>query len=128
MAGNMTPYRDVTWKKGAPVLPKAALVAWLDALGPKTLVRLPVVVRFRPDGLGLDGGTAGELELRLNDSSLGVSLMDHARQASPERSSVALHLEGHWRGMQDGRGEFLLHRVHRQVPAGVDYAEAEAAP
>ena len=107
--------------------PACARVAWLDSQGPDRLVRMPVTIHFRPDGLGIDRGTVGELDLRLDDTRLGVSLMDHARQASPERSSVALHLEGHWQGVKDGRGVLSLHRVHRQVVTGVDYAEADSA-
>ena len=129
MAGRMkTPYPEIVWTKGPSLLPKDALVAWLDSLGPKPLVRMPVTIHFRPDGLGIDRGTAGELDLRLDDTGLGVSLMDHARRASPERTSAPLHLEGHWHGMKDGRGVFLLYRVHREVAAGVDYAETAPTP
>lgn len=126
MSGNKMPYPDITWTPGPALRPQSTLVAWLDSLGPKRLVRLPVIVRFREDKLGLEGGRAGDLELALNDSGLGVSLMDHARQASPERSSCAMHLEGHWRGMKDGKGELYLYRVHREVPTGMDHAEVEA--
>lgn len=128
MAGPKVPYPKANWTRGPAVRPKDALVAWLDQQGPKKLVRLPVTVRFGNGGMGIEGGTAGDLELVLNDSGLGQSLMDHARMASPERTTCTLHLEGRWRGLRDGKGELYLWRVHREVPAGVDYAEVESAP
>ena len=128
MAGPKVPYPQVTWTRGPALRPKDGLVAWLDQQGPKTLVRLPVVVRFRDDGMSIEGGTAGDLELELNDSGLGQSLMDHARMASPERTTCTLHLEGRWRGVHDRKGELFLWRVHHEVPAGVDYAEVESIP
>src|SRR5687768_7392723 len=75
---NKRPYPEIAYTRGPALVPKDALVTWLDKLGARKLVRLPVMVRFTGNKLGIEGGTAGELELTLADAGLGVSLHDHA--------------------------------------------------
>ena len=125
---NKTPYPEIAYTRGPALLPKDVLVAWLDKLGAAKLVRLPVVVRFTRNKLGIEGGTAGELELTLADAGLGVSLHDHARRLCPERDRCTMHLVGRWNGVKNGVGSLFLWRVEGLAPAGVNYAEAGDAP
>jgi hypothetical protein len=84
---------------GPAVADPAALLAWLEANGPRR-VQLPVVLVFAPGRLGFSaatvGATPGALALRPYDAALGVSLLDHARRLCPEAATCAVWLEGRW--------------------------------
>jgi len=99
--------------KGIDITPSRTLVDWLESNasrdGNPVLLRLPVVVRFRSDKLGISGahiGTAagpapaGGIELRLIDTALSVGLWDRLQKdCNLEDDSCALWLEGYWRDL-----------------------------
>lgn len=99
----MTPSPDVPFADGPAIDDQAALRAWLAAAkADRRRVRLPVVVVF--DALGVqkawigNGGDApadGAVLLKLDDTAMGVSLLDRLRQACPART-CAVWLEGTW--------------------------------
>ncbi len=96
---------------GPPLSPSGPLLTWLQAHGgePRKLLRLPVVVTFSNPGrfaigrawIGgapADAPPADAVELRLDDTGLKVSLVEHvrARCADDEAMSCALWLDGLW--------------------------------
>ena len=106
MASPMTPSPVLTFVEG-PALTDAALPEWLaEQQARRTTLRLPVVVDFGgPYRLGIqqawlgsdtsDAGAAGML-LRLDDTAMSVSLMDHLRTACPEGARCAVWVEARW--------------------------------
>ena len=108
---HLTPETPMT--QGASLSPSDALLSWLEANAKRgdgyALMRLPVVLRIRPDRLGLSGahiGTepgaapAGAIELDLTDTALSVGVWERVRQsAERDQDSVVLWLEGYWRAL-----------------------------
>lgn len=98
-----TPAPPATFEDGPTLGDAPALRAWLDA-NPGRLLKVPVGVAFRADGLGVERawiGPTGEeppdaIRLRLDDAALGVALMDRLRRACPQRPTCAVWLEGFW--------------------------------
>lgn len=138
--GPMKPYPEISYERGpAASTPKEALLKWLDAQvgadGEPKLVRMPVTIRFDDGGMGIAGGTVGELDLRLSDSQLGVALADHVRRECQDKKAMcSMHLAGRWRSkprsdteklMYGDKPVFVLWRVHGKTPDGVDYVEVE---
>lgn len=101
MKKTMQPTTEVKFKRGPALRPSGELTTYLESLktigGKPLLVRLPVVITLDPTGFGIDKATVGELAIKLNDSALGISLMDRLRTACPNASTCAIWLEGHWR-------------------------------
>ena len=107
----MQPTTETEMTAGAALTPSDALVTWLEANAKRgdgyALMRLPVVVRIRPDKLGTAGahiGTVageahdGAVELNLTDTALSVGLWDRVRQSCDiDQGACALWLEGYWR-------------------------------
>ena len=137
--GPMKPYPEISYERGpAANTSKDSLLKWLEAQvgadGEPKLVRMPVTIRFR-DGMGIEGGTVGELDIHLSDSNLGVALADHVRrECKDENAACSMHLVGRWRSKPRSDTEkllygekpvFVLWRVHGKTPAGVDYVEVE---
>lgn len=102
MAGGKFADRTVRrFEYGAALAPPAKLLAWLEATRGRRL-RLPVVLARGPVGFLLNearlGAAADALKIRCDDSALGVGLAERARYAAGEARTVALRLEGLWRG------------------------------
>ncbi|MDP6947130.1 MAG: hypothetical protein QF464_23470 [Myxococcota bacterium] len=111
MTTPMQPTAETEMTAGAALTPPDALAAWLESNAKRgdghALMRLPVVIRFRPDKLGAAGahiGTApgdapeGAVELELSDTALSVGLWDRIRQSCDlDQGACVLWLEGYWR-------------------------------
>lgn len=107
-----TPEPERTFVNGPPIDPPEALLEWLETTAsaePRPRIRLPVVVRFKDQHrLGLDGGhigvspaaTPAEIKVTLDDTAMGISLLDRVREAcpAPTETSCAVWLEGTWGG------------------------------
>jgi hypothetical protein len=107
--GNMTPFDDQNWSEGPSVLNKKELLAALQRKnenGKRRLWRLPVVIELEEDGLrgiksayiGIDVNVlvADQIQLRLQDGALGVSLQERIRQYCPTGSVCKLWVAGFW--------------------------------
>lgn len=130
----MTPHVAVPFVDG-PAITDPGLRAWLDAHR-ADLLQLPVVVDFGRDSraggtrawLGTDvaGPGAGAIEVRLDDSALGIALLDRLRQSCPVGPRIcAVWLEGRWSGPEDPAFR-VLHFVG-PADANATHARIEAA-
>jgi len=92
---------------GPALQPVAELRAWLDRQGeprPRPRLRLPVAMRFAAGHrMAIDtarvAGAPGDdgLAVVLDDSALGIALIDHVRRHTPAGAGgCALWLEGYW--------------------------------
>ena len=111
MTPPMHPTAETEMIAGAPLSPTDALVTWLEANAKRgdgyALMRLPVVIRIRPDKLGTAGahiGTVpgeapeGAVNLELSDTALSVGLWERIRQSCDlDAGACTLWLEGYWR-------------------------------
>lgn len=97
----LQPYVEYPVVHGPATSGVAALVNWLEQHS-DAVVRLPVLVaRAVPGstrGSRLITRSTEELPLQLDDSALGISLSDRARQACPEAVDCSMWLDGRWRG------------------------------
>ncbi|MDP3231582.1 MAG: hypothetical protein Q8N26_02310 [Myxococcales bacterium] len=59
-------------------------------------VKLPTILKRGDVGFAKSGATAGALSFRADDTKLGISLDDQARQACGEQKTCTLWLFGHW--------------------------------
>lgn len=98
------------WVGGPPIQPTHELLHWLErnvkgADGKRRRLRLPVVVSLgEPYPLGLGRACVGislessnEIALTLDDSALGISLLERVRTLCVDNGvSCALWLEGYW--------------------------------
>lgn len=92
-----------------PLVPRAELIAWLDAnglrpeLGAAPVLKLPVTITWGEHRLTIAGARLGGddgLAVNLDDSALGISLKDRARNKCPaDRPSCRILIEGRWRGL-----------------------------
>lgn len=112
-----TPEPERTFVDGPTIEPPDKLLAWLDSTAagePRRRVRLPVVVHFTSSHrIGLDGGhigvspaiAPGAIRVSLDDTAMGVSLLDRVRDACPDekQTDCAVWLEGTWAGGPDRR-------------------------
>src|SRR5262245_22115975 len=94
-----------------PVTPAAELLKWLDAqkrdIAEPVKLRVPVTITFtNANQIAIArttiGAAADALQIRLDDSALGISLMDRIRGKCPG-TTCAVWIEGNWRGVDDGR-------------------------
>lgn len=90
---------------GVATEPAEGLLRWLEGVGERTRLRLPVVLVRGQVGFSLRdarvGGGADALIIRCSDTALGVGLAERARQAAGEAPECALWLEGFWRGGEE---------------------------
>jgi hypothetical protein len=100
---------------GPTIDPPAKLLEWLEKTAtaePKRHIRLPVVVRFADQHrIGLAGGHIGvslavtpdAIQVSLDDTAMGISLLDRVRDACPDekQTACAVWLEGRWAGGPD---------------------------
>lgn len=141
----MTPEPERTFEEGPPIADAAALLGWLEGTG-KRRVRLPVVVAFEPLGVRRawvgNGGAEppeGALLLKLDDTAMGVALLDHLRRACGEAAATcAVWLEGTWgpviAGMPAMPGfdtgpklhDFAVRRFVGRADASATHAQVEA--
>lgn len=83
------------FRQGASLADRQAALEWLARQqGP---VRVAVTLARGPMGFSGRGAKAGALELACDDSRLGVSLADRARQACGDAPTCELWLIGTWR-------------------------------
>lgn len=96
----LSPAPVVAFEDGPFADDPAALLAWLQ--GRKGLVQLPVVVAFDDEHrLGIvrawvGASEAAGLKLKLDDTAMGVALLDHLRTACPPGPTCEVWLEGTW--------------------------------
>ncbi len=124
---------------GPALSPTDALLAWLKQQGGerRPRLRLPVVVTFSDGHLGvaqafvgtsIDEPSVGRVHLHLDDSAMGVSLIDHLRRAcDPFSSRCAVWLEGMWGPLVQGLPDFGGPTAPERWPFGV-LALAEPQP
>lgn len=145
----------VKMKEGPALKPAGALLGWLNQnarrAGKKVRFRLPVAVRFEDEHrlaigaahIGTDVGAneADAIELALDDTGLGVALLDTLRQRAPKgQPGLVLWLEGYWGELMDvplpefgaasadgkKRWPFAVLRVHQTVgPDGAAHVQVE---
>lgn len=93
----MQPTPKVQYTRGPPVEPSKELMAWLHKnadVQPLRLVRLPVTVELRP--LGIEHASVGGVSIALQDSALGISLLDRARRACGMERNCTMWMMGYW--------------------------------
>ncbi len=132
--GTKTAPEPSTWTDGPAIVAAADLVKWFEGEGKGAVVRIPVTVQATP--LGIEKawiGTTDPLHVRVDDTALGVSLLDRVHQYCPDPAAVCtLWMDGHWGGIGggligqrpgDSKGEYVfsVHHVEGRV------AEGEAA-
>ncbi len=121
-----------TWTDGPAIGAAADLVKWFEGEGKDAVVRVPVTIQATPIGIEKSWiGTTDPLHIRVDDSALGVSLLDRVHQHCPDPEAVCtLWMDGHWGGAGgglwpsaqpgDSKGEYLfsVHRVEGRVSEG----------
>lgn len=137
-AGAKTMPVERDFEAGPAVEEREQLLAWLAQHaregGSARTLRLPIALGLRDGGLHLgdahlglgsaEGGVGGErLVVLLDDSALGISLLDRVRQLARADGSCELWLEGSWLGSTRSGGSFAVQRVKGPIGA----AEREAA-
>ncbi|MSQ03712.1 MAG: hypothetical protein EXR71_17800 [Myxococcales bacterium] len=100
----MTPTPVLTFSDG-PVWSDPGVVAWLEG-SQRAMLRVPVVVQFGDEfRLGIGGAWLGDSDgnapegavlLTLDDSQMGVALLDHLRKHCPPGPRCAVLIEGMW--------------------------------
>jgi len=108
---------ELAWKVGPGVDQPAELENWIQEVRAKPgeerlLVRIPVVafmdehrLQISSAFLGVSADASNHIALRLDDSALGISLIDRLRQRCPEdRRPCVIWVEGYW-GPLIGRPE-----------------------
>lgn len=103
--------------KGADLVPKDKLIAWLDSQkrnGEPRLIRVPLVLPhadgFFDTSKARLGAAEGALEVYANDAALGVGLADRAQQKCGDKPCAFL-VEGYWRGEQAGSYELEINKA-----------------
>jgi hypothetical protein len=123
--------------RGVALVPAADLVRWLAEqkrdIGKPVKLRLPVTLIFKDTNqLGIANATIGSAadapSVKLDDSALGVGIMDRIHGKCPGATTCAVWLEGNWRGIVDGKGQFFVTKVGPMIEAGAapDHAEIES--
>ncbi len=110
----MTPGGATDFAPGPAIDPPDALLKWLESVkaGPRKRIKLPVVVRFADKyrlGIGtafvgttLSEPPAGAVRLDLDDTGLGIGLLDTLRDlCAKEAAGCALWLEGYCGALVD---------------------------
>ncbi|MEZ4398626.1 MAG: hypothetical protein R3B06_01310 [Kofleriaceae bacterium] len=118
--------------------PRPDLLAWLDAnsgardIGAAPVLKLPVTLTFDADRLGIVGAALGPADgqaLALDDSALGISLMDRVRTKCPaDQPTCRVWLNGRWRGVTDGKGAVQVVKFAGVIGAGDAGDRVELVP
>ena len=103
-----------SWVPGPSIHSSSALLAWLaknekQANGMRRRVRIPVVVFFDDYRLDVSGAFLGvspddpsDIALDLDDSALGISLIERLRERCPaDQPSCVIRVEGYWGPLVD---------------------------
>lgn len=106
---NLTPEPALSFVDGPAIADSDALLAWLSANKGRTL-QLPVVVAFDDEHrLAVKRASLGALQLRLDDTSMGVGILDRLRAACPPGPlECAVWLEGRWGPVMEIGGQPAL--------------------
>lgn len=149
-----TPDPPRTFEPGPPIRPRGPLMEWLDDFSRMTKwdrrVKVPVVIRMDKGHLGIieafigvtDTVDAETIFLRLDDSWMGISLMDRLGKPCPRANpTCVIWLEGYWaNGLQHGlriphpdqdgvdrtKWPFRAMRVHERIEGELNGAEVRA--
>jgi hypothetical protein len=107
--------------------PRDALVAWLTRnggqrdVGSAPVLKLPVVITMDADRLGITGarlGADGGIALKLDDTALGIALVDRVRQkCKGDTPSCRVWLEGRWRALDGDVGQVQVTRFAGLIAA-----------
>lgn len=118
MTDAMRPTESGEFVAGPALTPSAPLLAWLQQQGRDKQVRLPVVITFGNPGrfsigsahVGVAAGAppADAIRLKLDGTTLGVSLVDRVRGkcADKKQMTCVLWLDGTWGPLMEGGGPF----------------------
>jgi hypothetical protein len=112
-----SPGMTTTDSTSQALTPRADLIAWLDAnggkpdLGTAPVLRLPVTLTWGDQRISITGATLGEVAVKLDDSALGISLKDRARNKCPaDQPTCRVLIEGRWRGLDGDTGTIQVTR------------------
>ncbi|MDP2304938.1 MAG: hypothetical protein Q8P18_02810 [Pseudomonadota bacterium] len=108
VATPLTPPPARTFDDGPAVADPAAVLTWLDA-GRGRRVQLPVVVQFDDQHrLAVTGASigAGGVPLKLDDTAMGIALIDQLRTLCPPGPACTVWLEGTWGPLMEGMPDF----------------------
>lgn len=108
----LQPAPPTDFTPGPALAPSKDLLAWLEA-HKTTRIRLPVVIRFKDEyrmnwgaitiGTALGTPAADAIHLKLDDTRMGVGLMDRLVDEVPEADAGCVRwLEGTWGAAMDG--------------------------
>ena len=127
--GRKTPQPPTDFVPGPALTPTGALLTWLEATRSpvRRRLRIPVRIRFSDHRLGLAGAVlaVGEppkdaLRLSLDDSALGISLLERLRHRCPPATPVcAIWLEGAWGPLLSGPTGLPAPKAHPFAVRGV---------
>ena len=103
VAKPLTPAPARTYVDGAALDDDAALLSWLEASGGKAL-RLPVRLTFDDEHrLAIQAATVGGVPLKLDDTAMGVAVLDQVRRLCPAgEPGCTVWLEGTWGAVLSG--------------------------
>jgi hypothetical protein len=132
--GPMTAEVEKSFEPGPAIAERAELLAWLASHaregGSGSTLKLPIALELRDGGahvgdahLGLDGGSE-RLTVLLDDSALGVALVDRARHHMRSDGTCTLWLEGVWLGATQSGGRFAVSAVRGAIGASAREAAA----
>lgn len=150
-AGHHIPEPSRTFEPGPPIRPRATLMEWLDPHGYRgRRVKLPLVLHFDEHHMGIikafigasDTVDAETIFLRVDDSWMGISLMDRLDKPCPRANPTCMiWVEGYWgkgkpagiplpmwdqSGVDRREWPFMVMRVHERVEEGLDGASVHA--
>ncbi|MBL8901330.1 MAG: hypothetical protein JNM84_27130 [Planctomycetes bacterium] len=125
--GPMTAEVEKSFEPGVAIADRTELLAWLATHaregGSGATLKLPIALELRDGGahlgdahLGLEGGDQ-RLTVLLDDSALGVALVDRARHHMRSDGTCALWLEGVWLGATQSGGRFAVSAVRGAIGA-----------
>jgi len=108
----MQPTSSPTFVDGHALTPSADLLEWLEA-GKGKQLRLPVVIRFKDDmrmnwgaitiGTALGDAAEGDIHLKLDDTKMGVGLLDRLAGEVPEGDAGCVRwVEATWGPAMEG--------------------------
>lgn len=124
---NKTAYVSPPYVRGAAVVDRDALLAWLSTQ--ERRVRVPAVIARGQVGFTGRGAKIGALAVDITDYALGVPLSERCRQRAGDAETCAVWLEGRWKGEQEGRFVFEVVHVGDAISdlAAATHAEGEAS-
>ncbi|MFN3200584.1 MAG: hypothetical protein ACE366_19450 [Bradymonadia bacterium] len=93
-----------------PSIEPETLKAWLEKeVKPSQQIKLPIVITLEVLGVrsamvsGDPSGASKGMPIKLDDSTMGISLMDHLRSKCPKDAKVCgIWIEGLWGGLMAG--------------------------